>query len=161
MTFPALAIITLILALAAVAAMFVPRLPVVLAAYAALVCSHFAGAVYVDAKILIFWGVAALIVLGLRLLAPRALMAAVKAQRYVALGTLCGVVLGYMLSPTAAAIIASGAVCAALGGMAYMLTPGSPRVSPASAAFLEFLCAKGLPCVVTASMATIALASLL
>ncbi len=161
MTFTAISIITLILALAAVVAMFLPRLPAVIAGYAALVCAHLAGSVYVDGGLLIFWGVATAIVLGLRLLQPKALVFTRKGQHYVALATVVGVVLGYMLCPVAASIIAGGAVCAVLGAFAYVLTPIGRGISPASPEFVDFLCAKGLPCVVTASMATISVASLI
>ena len=100
MTFTALSIITIILSLAAVVATFVPRIPSVAAAYAALVCAHLAGAIYVDAKILIFWGVASAIVLGLRVLQPKALVMTAKGLPYVALATIAGTAIGYMISPT-------------------------------------------------------------
>lgn len=161
MTFTALSIITIILSLAAVVAVFVPRVPAVAAAYAALVCAHFAGAIYVDAKILIFWGVATAIVLGLRLLQPKALVMTPKGQPYVALAVIAGTLIGYMIAPTAASLILCGAIGAVLGAMAFMLTPAGPRFPVASRRFVEYLCAKGLPCVVAVSMAAIAVASLI
>ena len=146
MTFTALSIITIILSLAAVVATFVPRIPSVAAAYAALVCAHLAGAIYVDAKILIFWGVASAIVLGLRVLQPKALVMTA---------------IGYMISPTAASVILCASAGAVLGAIAYMRTPAAPSIAIASSRFVEYLCAKGLPCVVTTSMAAIAIASLI
>ncbi len=161
MTFTALSIITLILSLAAVVATFVPRLPAVAASYAALVCAHLAGAVYVDTTVLVYWGVATAIVLGLRMLQPKALVEAGHGQGYVALATIVGVVLGYLCSPTAAAVILGGAIAAFLGATAYMRTPAGPGFGISSRHFIEYLCAKGLPCVVACSMSTIAVASLL
>lgn len=160
MTFTALSIITTILSLAAVVAMFVPRVPAVAAAYAALVCAHFAGAVYVDARILIFWGVATAIALGLRVLQPKALVMTSKGVPYVAMATLAGTAIGYMIAPAAASIILGSAVGAILGASAYVLTPAGSGIRIASSQFVEYLCAKGLPCVVSASMAAIAVASL-
>lgn len=159
MTFTALSIRSLILSLAAVVAMFVPRLPAVPAAYAALVCAHFDGAVYINEKILIFWGVATAIVLGLRALQPKAIVLAKGGQAYVAVATLVGTLLGYLASATAAAIIIGGAVGSFLGATAYMRTPASPRLPLTSQGFVEYICAKGLPSVVTASMVAITIAS--
>lgn len=161
MTTSALSIITLILSLAAVAAMFFPRIPAVLAAYAALVCAHFAGAVFVTPKVLIFWGVASAIVLGLRAIQPPALAAERRGSRYVALAAIVGVVLGFVLSPTSATVITGGVVGAFFGAMAFNLSPAGPRMPLASTPFFEYLGAKGLPAVVTAAMAAIAVASLL
>ena len=155
MTFTALSIISLILSLAAVVAMFVPRVPAV----PALVCAHFDGAVYINEKILIFWGVATAIVLGLRALQPKAIVLAKGGQAYVAVATLIGTLLGYLASATAAAIIIGGAVGSFLGATAYMRTPASPRLPLASQRFVEFLSAKGLPSIVTASMVAITIAS--
>lgn len=161
MTFTALSIITIILSLAAVVATFVPRIPSVAAAYAALVCAHLAGAIYVDAKTLIFWGVASAIVLGLRVLQPKALVMTAKGLPYVALATIAGTAIGYMISPTAASVILCASAGAVLGAIAYMRTPAAPCIAITSSRFVEYLCAKGLPCVVTTSMAAIAIASLI
>lgn len=156
-----LSIITLILALSSLVAMFVPRLPAVIAAYAALVCAHFAGAVFVDAKILIYWGVAMAIVLGLRVLQPKALVLTGRGQAYVSLGTIVGVVLGYVVAPVVASLIIGGVVGAFLGAVAFMRTPAGGSMPVASGEFLQYLCAKGLPAVVTACMAAVAVSSML
>lgn len=161
MTFTALSIISLILSLAAVVALFVPRLPAVVAAFAALVCAHFGGAIYVDGKILLFWGVATAIVLGLRMLQPKAATLAKGGQAYVAVATIAGALLGFAASATAAAIIIGSAIGAFLGALAYMRTPASPQLPVASRQFVEFISAKGLPAVVSASMVAITIASLL
>lgn len=161
MTFTALSIITLVLAFAAVVATFVPRMPSAVASFAALVCAHFAGAVYVDAKVIIFWGVATAIVLGLRILQPSGLVNSTRGHGYVALGTLAGVLLGYVCSPVAAALILGGCAGAFLGAVAFMRTPAGQLCAVTSQRFIDFLCAKGLPCVVTTSMAAISVASLI
>ncbi len=141
--------------------MFFPRIPAVIAAYAALLCAHFDGAIYVDGKVLIFWGVATAIVLGLRMLQPRALVFARQGHGYVALGTLAGVALGSAVSAVAATIILGGVTGAFLGALIYMSTPASPRLAVTSAPFMEYLSAKGLPCVVSCTMAAVAVISLI
>lgn len=161
MTSTAFIVITFILAALGIVCMFVPRLPAVVASFAALVCAHLAGAVYVDAKILIFWGVAAALVLGLHVLQPKALIETRSGHAYVALGALAGVALGYAVSSTAASIIIGGAVAAFLGAVAYMRTPAAPGFPVNSGRFVEYLCAKGLPAVVCASMSAISIASVL
>ncbi len=159
MTPTAYLIITIILSVAALVAMFFPRIPAVLAAYAALVCAALAGAVYVDTTILIYWGIATVIIFGLRMLQPKALVLAKQGNAYVAIGALAGAVVGYALSPTAAAMIGCSAVGAVAGAFAYAMTPAGRVLNPASGRFVEYLCAKGLPAVVTASMCAIAIAT--
>ena len=161
MTFTTLTILTIIFATVAVVAMFFPRLPAVIAAYASLLCAHFDGAVYVDGQVLVFWGVATVIVLGLRMLQPRALVFAYQGHAYVALGTMVGVALGYVVSAAAATLILGGVAGAFLGTLVYMSTPASPRLTMSSAPFREYLSAKGLPCVVSCTMATVAVVSLI
>lgn len=61
----ALTITAIVLCALGVAASFSTRLPAVLASYAGLLCAHFAGAVYVDGSVLVFWAVATVLVLGI------------------------------------------------------------------------------------------------
>lgn len=160
MTTPVLITLTYILAIAGLAAMFVPRLPSVIASCAALVCAHFAGAVYVYAKILIYWSVATAIILGLRILQPLPPVNG-TARWYISLGAIAGAFTGYAIAPTASAIIISSAIAAFLGGAFYMRTPKAPAYPVASGPFVQFICALGLPAVVTASMSAIAIASVI
>ena len=99
--------------------------------------------------------------LGLRVLQPKALVMTAKGLPYVALATIAGTAIGYMISPTAASVILCASAGAVLGAIAYMRTPAAPSIAIASSRFVEYLCAKGLPCVVTTSMAAIAIASLI
>ncbi len=161
MTLTPLVIIAIILAVAAAVALFVPRFPAVLPAFAALLCARFAGAIYVTTSVLIFWAVAAALVLGLRFLQPAALVKAPHGQGYVAAGAVAGALLGYVFSPSAASMIICSALAAFFGAVAYMRTPRSPRLSPASGAFFSYLGAKALPAVVTAVMAAISVMAVL
>lgn len=159
MTTSVLITLTYILAIAGVAAMFVPRLPSVIASCAALVCAHFADA-DVDAKILIYWSVATAIILGLRILQPLPPVNG-TARWYISLGATAGAFTGYAIAPTASAIIISSAIAAFLGAAIYMRTPKAPAYPVASGPFVQFICALGLPAVVTASMSAIAIASVI
>ena len=67
-----LEIVSFVLAGVGVGGTFVPRFPSGVAAYLSMICMAFAGIPYFDAKVLIFWGVATVIVLGLEILPPRA-----------------------------------------------------------------------------------------
>ena len=149
------AIISLVLAVLAVGGCFIPRFPAVILGWLSLLGMHIAGAPYASSQVLIFWGIAAIIVLMLGILQPKALTAARAGHGYVCGATLVGVVLGYLVQPMAAAIIIGGALGAFLGCMAFMRTPSAPRFALSSPEFIQYLCAKGLPAVVTCSMAAI------
>lgn len=146
-------IAALVLAGLGVGCTFVPRLPHVLVGYASMLVMHFAGAPAIDGRMLLFWGVAAAIVLAVDWLQPRALTAARQGHGYVAGGTLVGAAWGYLISPSQATIIAGAFLGAFLGAMAYMRTPSGPRFGLASREFVQYTCAKGLPDIVTVSMA--------
>ena len=156
-----LEIIAFVLAGMGVGGSFLPRFPGAVCGYAAMVCMYFTGNVYYSGKVMIFWAVATVIVLGLNMLQPRALTMARQGHAYVSGGALVGVVLGYLVAPMASAIILGGAVGAFFGAFAYMRTPKSPRFDVTSSEFVQYLCAKGLPCVVTMSMAALTVASAL
>ncbi len=151
-----LVVTTIILAALGAIGVFIPMVPTVILSYAALLCGHFIGAIYIDTKVLIFWGVASAIVLGLRTL-QRRLALMTSGNAFVSGGAFVGTVLGYMIAPTASAMILGGIVGSFLGAMAYMRSPGSPRLPIASRGFLDFLCVKGLSATVTLTMSAISL----
>ncbi len=146
-----LEIVSFVLAGVGVGGTFVPRFPSGVAAYLSMICMAFAGIPYFDAKVLIFWGVATVIVLGLEILQPRALTSTRHGHAYVAGGTVVGALLGYLGS----------AMGAFFGTMAFMRTPKGPHFAVASSEFMQYLCAKGLPAVVAISMVTLTVASAL
>lgn len=155
-----LTVLTWIFAVGAVAALYQPRFPAALVAYAALTCANFAHAPYITSGVLIFWAVATALVIGIRVLQP-ALSTVSNGNGYVATGAIAGTLLGYVMSPTAASMIVCSAAGAFFGAVAYMSTPKSPRLNVATSLFLSYLCAKGLPAVVCSVMAAIATMSLL
>ena len=161
MNYHTLEIIAFVLASVSVLSTFIPRFPAVLCAYLGMLCMHYAGAVYIDSGILIYWAVATAIVLALDILQPRALTATRRGHAYVTGATIAGTLLGYVTVASAAGIIIGGAVGAFLGALAFMRTPAGPRFPRASSEFMQYLCAKGLPAVVTCSMAAITFATAL
>lgn len=158
MTISTLAIIALLLAAAAVVGCFIPRFPAVVPAWIALLLMRLAGKPYATNQTLTFWGIAAVIVIMLAILQPRALTGARQGHAYVAGATIAGTLLGYLVSPVAATIILGGTVGAFLGTLAYMRTPKGPHFAVASSEFMQYLCAKGLPAVVSCAMAAIVVA---
>lgn len=161
MNITALQILTLCLSVIALAACFVPRIPAALIALGGMVCAHFTAAHYPDTAMLIYWGVSTLIILGLRLLQPKALTALSVGLPYVAGGAIIGTVLGFLVKPSPALIILGSAIGAFLGTVAFMRTPKGLKMSPASKEFVDYLAAKGLPVVVASSMSAITIAAVL
>lgn len=153
-------IISLVLAALGAIAIFIPVVPAVLFSYAALICAHFAGASYINANILIFWGIASLIIIGLRFL-QRDYARTTKGNAYVAAGALIGTLLAYFISSMSASYIIGGAVGSFLGALAYVRLLGVPSFSITSRRFIDYVCVKGLSDTVTLSMSMIVFICLL
>ena len=161
MTLTVFQILSIALAIAAVTACFFPRIPSALAAWLGLLTAHFAGAPYINAKVLTFWAVASVIVLMLGYLQPKALTRTRAGVAYVATGTIAGTAVGYACAPVAASFIIGAIVGAFLGTVAFMSLPKGPKKNIGSPEFIQYLCAKGLPAVVSCSQAAIVLATTL
>ena len=106
-----------------------------------------------DVSMLVFWGVAALLALALCFMLPRSIARSTRGLGYIAGGTLAGLFIGVLISPSW--LVAGAVVGAMAGGMAYALTPAGRILRFPSAGFLNYLCAKGLPAVVSLSLATL------
>lgn len=158
MTITPLEILSLVLAAVAVGACFFPRIPAVIPAWLSLLVMYFAGAPYCGSQVLVFWSVASLLVLMLRILQPKALTLTTNGNSYVVVATIAGTAVGYVCAPAAAAIIIGAAAGAFLGTVAYMSLPKGPHIPVASSEFIQYLCAKGLPAVVCCAMAAIVFA---
>ncbi len=151
-------VLACILAVVGLVTMFLPRVPAVLAGYLALVSAHFAGAVFVSSQVLWFWGVATALVLGLRVLQPRALADASQGHWFTAAGTIAGAFAGFAISATQAAVILGGAAGAFVGTAAFSRTATGSVLRQRQGAFVQYLCAKGIPALVCASMSVMTLA---
>ena len=158
----ALTITAIVLCALGVAASFSTRLPAVLASYAGLLCAHFAGAVYVDGSVLVFWAVATVLVLGLGYFNAGRVALMRPGNSYILTAAIAGTLLGFLVAPTAAALIGGSAIGAVLGAIAFRSTPRGPRALPLfSPVFINFMCASGLRAVVACSICGITVASLI
>lgn len=144
---------------AAVVLLFKPLLPASLAAYASLWMFQWSGVLAFPSSMMLFWGVATLIVLGLDRLLPTEITRGVDGRGYICGGALVGMIVGMLMS--SAGIILGAVLGAFFGAMAYSRTPVGKALSFPSAGFLRFLCARGLPAVVTMSMVGLVLHGLL
>ncbi len=161
MTMTVFQILSIALASIAIITCFYPRIPSVLASWLGMLSAHFAGAAYINGKVLLFWGIASMIVLMLNYLQPKALSRTRAGVPYVVTGTIAGIAVGYACAPTAASFIIGAIAGAFLGSVAFMTLPKGPKKSIGSPEFLQYLCAKGLPAVVSCSQAAIVLATAL
>lgn len=157
-----LAITALALGALGVLACFTPRLPSVVPAYSGMLCAYMAGARYIGAGVLVFWAIAAIIVIAIGRFAPVRMPFGRAGNTYVAVGAIAGTLLGYLTAPTAAAVIMGSAGGAVLGAIAFRSTPAGPKhLALFSPVFINFLCAAGLRAVVTCSICGITVAALL
>ncbi|MDE6090692.1 MAG: hypothetical protein K2G41_08315 [Duncaniella sp.] len=96
---------------------------------------------------LIFWGVAAGIVIVIQCLLPKNIAKSTRGVGYIAGATLAGTFVGLAISHEWMIV---GAVAGAiLGGIAYSRTPAGSVMEFPSSKFLNYLCAKGLPAVIS------------
>lgn len=127
-----------------------PVLPSVFTAYASLWLIKWSGAVPMPPAILAFWGVAALLVLCIDFLLPRRTVTSQAGLAYLGGGSLAGMLVGLIFSyPLMIVGAAAGAV---FGAIAYSRTPGGNAIKFPSSQFIQYLCAKGLPVIVTISI---------
>lgn len=151
-------VITVSLSAIALVACYVPRVPAAVIGYGALVCAHcLKGEDFVSTGMLVFWGIATLIIFALRWLQPMLLTSMRSGVPYVATGAIAGTAIGAVIGLSSAPIIIGAAIGAFLGTTAYMRTPKGLRYSLASPAFIEYFCAKGFPIMVACSTVAISL----
>lgn len=142
-------------ALAAIVTAFIPwRWSVVLGA-AALVIEFFALNGMMETTALIFWLIAALMVAGLSFMLPRAVSASRQGVGYVAGGTLAGIAVGYLIAPWW--MVLGAIIGTVLGAVAYSMTPAGRHLEFPSGRFVQYLCAKGFPAVVTLAMGALSI----
>lgn len=98
----------------------------------------------IPGPLLAFWGVAALIALGISYMLPTAVATSRVGVPYMTVGALCGILIGAIAASQAGMIC--GAVAGILfGGVAYSRTPRGRDLDFPSAQFFNYLLAKGLP----------------
>ncbi len=138
---------------AAIVLLFRPFMPSVLAAYAGLWVMNLSGLTHFQSNEIVFWGIATVIVLGIDYLRVRPAVTTGYQRAYVAGGTLTGMILGLLISPTYGGV-AGSAAGSVLVLVAYRMTPAGRG---SSTAVIGSLCSVGLPAIVTCSIVALAL----
>lgn len=159
-----LSVISLVLCVAGLLLSLWRKAPAALLSYAGLVTAWFAGAgrgLELSSESLIFWGVATLIVLGLQVLNASEAHYSRASVLYCVCGAIVGGVLGIAIKPTPAAIILGAVAGAFLGAVAFTRTPQGIILREGRKSFVDYLCAIGLPAVVTSSLSCVAAAAVL
>lgn len=150
--------VAVISAFASLVIAYIPRGWGALVAYCGLFCLSFVPGLTVKTEALLFWGVAALITLGICSLLPDWVSRSRKGVGYIVTAAIAGTLVGMLISSAGLIIGAvTGAFC---GALAFSRTPEGKTLKFPSSEFLNYLCAKGLPAVVTACIAGLILSTL-
>lgn len=96
---------------------------------------------------LIFWGIATVIVVALGFMLPKTVVNSRRGVGYIAGAALAGAFVGMVMSHEW--MIIGAVVGALLGGIAYSRTPAGKVMEFPSSKFFNYLCAKGLPAIIT------------
>ncbi len=126
---------------------FLPSRWSVVTAWAGLLLTGIGSGVDIGVTIYIFWGVAAAIVMALSYLLPPDITRSTRGNGYIVGAALAGALVGLVLSH--AGMIVGAVLGAFCGAMAYSRTPAGTTLAFPSGKFLNYLCAKGLPAVIT------------
>lgn len=103
-----------------------------------------------DIPMLLFWGAATAMIWAIGAMLPPAVASDRRSGAYTSVGTITGALLGHLASVSSIPAMMLGAF---LGFLAYSRTPGDKSLPPFPAkGFWQYLCAKGLPPVVTIAM---------
>ena len=129
-------------------------------AFLAMCASALVPGISIGGSTYIFWGVAMIIVLALNFILPAEVAASRRGLPYIAGASLAGTLTGVAMA-SHAAIICGAVLGAALGGIAYGLTPRGRMLEFPSGRFFNYLCAKGFPVAIALSCAGITAAWLL
>ena len=145
--------------IAALALVLKPKWVAAVPAFIGLVLMHYSY--YIDVKMatLIFWGIAALITVGLFYLSPSGEPDGHSSSNlYVGLTAMAGGMLGILTAPR---VMVLGVVLgAALGQLAYSRTPAGKWMLSPSMLFWRYFAAKCLPAIVAVSIVCIAIMGL-
>lgn len=94
-----------------------------------------------------FWGVAMIIVISLNFILPKTIAKSRLGIPYIFTAALAGMLVGLAISH--AAMIVGAFVSAIIGGVAYARTPRGRVLDFPTNRFWNYLCAKGLPAVIS------------
>lgn len=158
----AITIVTVILAILGLAFAYWKTVAGTAISFIALVCANFIerpAALSHDTfsfNGLLFWGIAAVIVLGISFLNSGTKVLTRLSRAYPLSGAIVGAFLGFLVNPITGAVIIGGAIGATLGAFAFTRTPRGRTSAISSQRFLDYLASAGLSSVVIASMSVIA-----
>lgn len=141
---------------AAFLAILRPYVPGAVLAYAGLWLFKWSGFIHPSAGLLASWGVIVVVVLVIDFLLPSSISRATNGMGYMGVGGLVGLFVG-MTGFSLAWAVAGAAAGVLLGAFAYTRMPGGKALGFPSSRFFQYLCAKGLPAVVTLGLIGIAL----
>ena len=132
-----------------------PRWVAAVPAFLGLVLMHYSYYIDVKTMTFIFWGLAALITMGLFYLSPKGEPDGQRASNlYVGLGAMAGGMLGILLAPR---VMVLGVILgAAMGQLAYSRTPAGKWMLNPSSMFWRYFLAKCLPAIVAVAIVCIA-----
>lgn len=116
-------------------------------AFLALCTSGLLPGVELSGSLYMFWGVAMLIVIALNTILPRSVATSRVGVPYIVTSTLAGMLVGLTLSH--AAMIGGAIIGAILGGIAFARTPSGSVLAFPTYRFWNYLCAKGLPAIIS------------
>ena len=141
---------------AAFLAILRPYVPGAVLAYAGLWLLKWSGFIHPSAGLLASWGVIVVVVLVIDFLLPSSISRATNGMGYMGVGGLVGLFVG-MTGFSLAWAVAGAAAGVLLGAFAHTRMPGGKALGFPSSRFFQYLCAKGLPAVVTLGLIGIAL----
>ncbi len=145
--------------IAALALVLKPKWVAAVPAFMGWVLMHYSYYIDVKTATLIFWGIAALITVGLFYLSPSGEPDGHSSSNlYVGLTAMAGGMLGILTAPR---VMVLGVVLgAALGQLAYSRTPAGKWMLSPSMLFWRYFAAKCLPAIVAVSIVCIAIMGL-
>ena len=145
--------------IAALALVLKPKWVAAVPAFIGLVLMHYSYYIDVKTATLIFWGIAALITVGLFYLSPSGEPDGHSSSNlYVGLTAMAGGMLGILTAPR---VMVLGVVLgAALGQLAYSRAPAGKWMLSPSMLFWRYFAAKCLPAIVAVSIVCIAVMGL-
>lgn len=132
-----------------------PKWNAAVPAYVGLVLLHLSYRIAVPWMTFVFWGIAALITLGLFVLSPSGEPDGNRSSNlYIGLTAMAGGLMGILVAPR---IMVLGVVLgAAMGQLAYSRTPAGKWMLEPSSQFWRYFAAKSLPAIVAVSIVCIA-----
>lgn len=133
-----------------------PYVPSALASYGGLWLLQWGGLVDVPTVTLSFWGVVVVIVVTINSMQSPAMVKATQGLPHIVMTSMAGMLLGMMMGWYASMVIGA-VVGAAAGGVFFARTPKGAALRFPSMRFLQYLCAKGFPTVVSVALTGIAM----